>query len=62
MPVKFWFFISYRKVASSRLSSVVTRQRIFRLFKEGKFDTNILWPLAQRVHFFAETMMSQKIV
>ena len=39
----------YHKVASSRLSRLVARPRIFRLFKKGKFDAYILRSLAQRV-------------
>ena len=39
----------YYKVASSRLSWLVAHLRIFRLFMKGKFDANVLWPLAQRV-------------
>ena len=39
----------YHKVASSSLSRLVAHLRIFRLFIKGKFDTYVLWPLAQRV-------------
>ena len=40
-------YFKYRKVASSRLSW--SHLRIFRLFMKGKFDANVLWPLAKRV-------------
>ena len=36
----------YRKVTSSRLSQLVAHSRIFKL---GKFDAYVLWPLAKRV-------------
>ena len=39
----------YRKVASSRLSWLVANFHISRLFMKGKFNTYVLWPLAQRV-------------
>ena len=41
--------VTYRKVASSRLSWIVEHLRIFRLFMKGKFDAYVLYPLAKRV-------------
>ena len=43
------YFLTYRKVASSRLSRLVAHFWIFRLLMKGKFDAHVLWPLAQRV-------------
>ena len=34
--------LTYRKVASSRLSRLVAHLRIFRLFMKGKFDAYVL--------------------
>ena len=34
--------ITYRKVASSRLSRIVAHLRIYRLFMKGKFDAYVL--------------------
>ena len=41
--------LTYRKVASSRLSQLVAQPRIFRLFMKRKFDPYVLWPLAKKV-------------
>ena len=41
--------ISYRKVASSRLSWLVVHFHIFRLFMKGNFDAYVLWPLDKMV-------------
>ena len=41
--------LPYRKVACSRLSQLVAHSSILRLFKKGKFDAYVLWPLSQRV-------------
>ena len=42
-------WLSYRKVASSRLPQLVAHLRIFRLLMKGKFDSYVLWPLAKNI-------------
>ena len=39
----------YHKVTISIMSRLVPLSRIFQLFRKGKFDANILWPLDKRV-------------
>ena len=41
--------MTYRKVASWRLSQLVAHSRIFRIFMKGNFDAYVLWPLDKMV-------------
>ena len=44
----FYYVHKYRKVVSSRLSRLVAHIMIFRRFMKGKFNANVLWPLAKK--------------
>ena len=43
---KYNWFCTYRKVPSSSMSWLVAHFQIFRSLMKGKFDVNVLWPLA----------------
>ena len=40
--------VFYRKVASSSLSRLVAHFQLFSRLMKGKFDANVLWPLAKK--------------